>query len=374
MRILSIAIKELKQNLRDRKAMALMILFPIVLIVILGTAFSKVMGDNIDLGEIKVIYSVEGKGKVSESFEALKESLKQYNVSFTYTDNKKKAIEDMENSEYSCYVVFNENNKEIKLYKNDRYNFNASFIEGILNTFVQRYNVINEIAVVNPKVIPNIVKDDKANFVSLESLDKRHQPRAIDYYGVTMTTLIVMYAAMTAGYGMNSERVRNTINRMFVSPLRKQEIFAGKVIGFLLITMIQIGVVVVFGKYVIKVNWGDNIGIILAVLSAEIAMSISIGIAVSFFAKSEAAMTGILNLIIPITIFLGGGYVPIEQINSKVISGLSKISPVKWINDSMFNVIYRNDYGTVIPAILINIAIALVLLVFASLAFRREEV
>lgn len=374
MRILSIAIKELKQNLRDRKAMALMILFPIVLIVILGTAFSKVMGDNIDLGEIKVIYSVEGKGNVSESFDALKESLKQYNVSFTYTDNKKKAIEDMENSEYSCYVVFNENNKEIKLYKNDRYNFNASFIEGILNTFVQRYNVINEIAVVNPKVIPNIVKDDKANFVSLESLDKRHQPRAIDYYGVTMTTLIVMYAAMTAGYGMNSERVRNTINRMFVSPLRKQEIFAGKVIGFLLITMIQIGVVVVFGKYVIKVNWGDNIGIILAVLSAEIAMSISIGIAVSFFAKSEAAMTGILNLIIPITIFLGGGYVPIEQINSKVISGLSKISPVKWINDSMFNVIYRNDYGTVISAILINIAIALVLLVFASLAFRREEV
>ncbi|MGY0374560.1 ABC transporter permease [Clostridium sp. JNZ J1-5] len=374
MRILSIAIKELKQNLRDRKAMALMILFPIVLIVILGTAFSKVMGDNIDLGEIKVIYSVEGKGNVSESFDALKESLKQYNVSFTYTDNKKKAIEDMENSEYSCYVVFNENNKEIKLYKNDRYNFNASFIEGILNTFVQRYNVINEIAVVNPKVIPNIVKDDKANFVSLESLDKRHQPRAIDYYGVTMTTLIVMYAAMTAGYGMNSERVRNTINRMFVSPLRKQEIFAGKVIGFLLITMIQIGVVVVFGKYVIKVNWGDNIGIILAVLSAEIAMSISIGIAVSFFAKSEAAMTGILNLIIPITIFLGGGYVPIEQINSKVISGLSKISPVKWINDSMFNVIYRNDYGTVISAILINIGIALVLLVFASLAFRREEV
>ncbi|MEA4825575.1 MAG: ABC transporter permease [Clostridium sp.] len=374
MRILSIVIKELKQNLRDRKAMALMILFPIVLIVILGTAFSKVMGDNIDLGEIKVIYSVEGKGNVSESFDALKESLKQYNVSFTYTDNKKKAIEDMENSEYSCYVVFNENNKEIKLYKNDRYNFNAGFIEGILNTFVQRYNVINEIAVVNPKVIPNIVKDDKANFVSLESLDKRHQPRAIDYYGVTMTTLIVMYAAMTAGYGMNSERVRNTINRMFVSPLRKQEIFAGKVIGFLLITMIQIGVVVVFGKYVIKVNWGDNIGIILAVLSAEIAMSISIGIAVSFFAKSEAAMTGILNLIIPITIFLGGGYVPIEQINSKVISGLSKMSPVKWINDSMFNVIYRNDYGTVIPAILINIAIALVLLVFASLAFRREEV
>lgn len=373
MRILSIVVKELKHNLRDRKAMALMIVFPIVLIVILGTAFSKIMGDNIDLGEIKVIYTIQGKGNMSSAFDELKESLKQYDVSFTHTDNNEKAIESIQNSEYSCYVVFNENNKEIKLYKNDRYNFNASFIEGILNTFIQRYNVISKIVASNPKVIPEIVKDNKANFVSLESLDKGHQPRAIDYYGVTMTTLIVMYAAMTAGYGMNSERVRNTINRMFVSPLKKQEIFAGKVIGFLLITMIQIGVVVLFGRYVIKVNWGDNMGIILAVLSAEIAMSISIGIAVSFFAKSEGAMTGILNLIIPTTIFLGGGYVPLEEFNSKIIDTLSKISPVRWVNDSMFNVIYRNDYGTVIPAILINIAIALVLLVFASLAFRREE-
>lgn len=117
-------------------------------------------------------------------------------------------------------------------------------MEGILNTFVQRYNVINEVLKVNPSTIQEIVEENKVNYVTMESLDKNKQPRAIDYYGVTMTSLIILYAAMTAGFGMNSERVRRTGSRMLVSPVRKNEIFMGKVLGFLAVTIIEIAIVV----------------------------------------------------------------------------------------------------------------------------------
>ena len=41
MNIISIIIKEVKQSFRDRKSMAMMILFPIALIVVISAAFSS---------------------------------------------------------------------------------------------------------------------------------------------------------------------------------------------------------------------------------------------------------------------------------------------------------------------------------------------
>lgn len=374
MRILNIAYKDIIENLRDKRSMLIMTLFPIILILILGTAFSKVMSDSIDLGEIEVIYTVKGEGNVSKAFDSLKEELKDYKVSFTYEKDESKALNAIEDSNYSCYIVFDETNKEIKLYKNDRYNLNASFIEGILNTFVQRYNVISEIAMVNPRIIEDLNREKNVEYVKVQALDKKEQPRAIDYYGITMTTLIIMYASMTAGFGMSSERTRKTLNRMFISPLKKQEIFTGKVLGFLAVTMIQIAIVLAFGKFIIKVNWGDNILAIAAVLTSEIVMAVSIGISVSFIAKSEGAMSGILHMIVVFMIFLGGGYFPLEQFNSTTLDTVVKLSPIKWVNDAMFNSIYRNDFSKILPAILINLIIGLILIFISSMAFRKEEV
>jgi len=374
MSILNIAFKEIKERFRDKRTMLIMTLFPIILILILGTAFSKAMSDTIDLGKNEVIYTVKGEGNVSKAFDSLKEDLKNYKVSFIYEKDENKALKAIGDSNYSCYIVFDENNKEIKLYKNDRYNLNASLIEGILNTFVQRYNVISEIASVNPRAIGQLNSEKHPQYISVESLDKKKQPRAIDYYGITMTTLIILYASMTAGYGMSSERTRKTLNRIFISPLKKQEIFTGKVLGFLAITLIQIAIVLSFGKFVLKINWGDNILPVIAVLAAEIVMAVSIGVAISFIAKSEAAMAGVLNMVIVVIAFLGGAYFPIDQINSATLNAIARFSPIRWVNDTMFNVIYLGDFSKMIPTILINLIIGLILMLISSMAFRKEEV
>jgi ABC-2 type transport system permease protein len=374
MRILTIALKEIKQNLRDKKNLAIMTLFPIVLIVILGAAFSKVMGDSVDLGKIDVLYTIKTEGNVSTAFEGLKKDIDNLNVEFTKIDNIEEAKDSIKDSKYSAYVLIDDSSKEITLYKNERYDFNASIIQGILDTFKQSYNVIAEITLENPQVIPEIIKEDNSKYVTLEALDKKKQPRAIDYYGVTMTTLIILYASMTAAYGIKKEETLKTGNRMKVSPVTKGEVFAGKVLGFWLITVIEVAIVLLFSKYVIKVDWGNDMGVIFLILLSEIFIAVSIGVAVSYLTKSEGAMTGILNLLIPVMVFLGGGYVPLEQFNSGILTTLSKVSPMTWVNQSILNVIYANDFDKVMPAILINLGATLILLMVSSVAFRKGEV
>lgn len=373
MKILNIVIKEIKHNFRNKRVLAIMILFPIVLIVILGTAFSKVMSNDVQLGEIKVLYTVQGEGNVGKAFEDLQKGLKEYNVSFKETEDIKKAKESVQDSNYSCYLLVNEDSKEIKIYKNDRYYLDASFVEGILNTFVQRYNVINEIQEKNPRVIGEILKGSNKGFVKIEALNEKKEPRAVDYYGVTMTTLIVLYSAMTGAYAMKSEKNRKTEGRMMVAPIGKKEIFIGKILGALVVAILQIFIVIIFSKYVVGVNWGDNIVILLLVIGSEIIMAVSLGIGVSFLTKTESAMNGILNSIIPVMVFLGGGYVPLEQFNSEILNTISNFSPVRWVNSSILNIVFRNNYEKVLPTIAINITAAVILLVTASMLFRREE-
>lgn len=373
MKIFNIIIKEIKHNFRNKRVLAIMILFPIVLIVILGTAFSKVMSNDVQLGEIKVLYTVQGEGNVEKAFEDLQKGLKEYNVSFKETEDIKKAKESVQDSNYSCYLLVNEDSKEIKIYKNDRYYLDASFVEGILNTFIQRYNVINEIQEKNPRVIAEILKGSNKSFVKMEALNEKKEPRAVDYYGVTMTTLIVLYSAMTGAYAMKSEKNGKTEGRMMVAPIGKKEIFIGKILGALVVTILQIFIVIIFSKYVVGVNWGDNIVILILVIGSEIIMAVSLGIGVSFLTKTESAMNGILNSIIPVMVFLGGGYVPLEQFNSEILNTISNFSPVRWVNSSILNIVFRNNYEKVLPTIAINITAAVILLVTASMLFRGEE-
>lgn len=373
MKILNIIIKEIKHNFRNKRVLAIMIIFPIVLIVILGTAFSKVMSNDVQLGEIKVLYTVQGEGNVGKAFEDLQKGLKEYNVSFKETKDVKKAKESVQDSNYSCYLLVNEDRKEIKIYKNDRYYLDASFVEGISNTFVQRYNVINEISEKNPRVLGEILKENDKRFVKMEALNEKKEPRAVDYYGVTMTTLIVLYSAMTGAYAMKSEKNGKTEGRMMVAPIGKKEIFIGKILGSLVVTILQIFIVIIFSKYVVGVNWGNNIIILFLVIGSEIIMAVSLGIGVSFLTKTESAMNGILNVMIPIMVFLGGGYVPIEQFNSEMLNTISNFSPVRWVNSSILNIVFRNNYEKVLPTIAINITAAVILLVTASMLFRREE-
>ena len=83
---------------------------------------------------------------------------------------------------------------------------------------------------------------------------------------------------------------------------------------------------------------------------------------------------GILNTFIPVMVLLGGGYVPLEVMaqGGSFLYKLSDISPLKWINQSIFRVIYDNDFSLVPTAIMINLAAAAVFIMASSLLYKKE--
>jgi ABC-2 type transport system permease protein len=179
---------------------------------------------------------------------------------------------------------------------------------------------------------------------------------------------------MTASYGITKERVRKTYNRVLISPIKRYEFFIGKLFGSIILTIIQMIVVILFSKYVLNAYLGENMLIFGLIILAEIIMAVSLGQGIAFLVKNETAVSGLLNAIIPIMVLLGGGYFPLEQFGSNILTTVAKISPLKWINDALFKVIYANDYSRVLQAIFINLIVAVAFLMAASIKYREEKV
>ncbi|MBZ9608756.1 ABC transporter permease [Clostridium estertheticum] len=373
MNIISIIIKEVKHTFRDRKSMAMMILFPIALIVLISAAFKSEFTKTLDIGTPKVLYSIEGTGVVSDNLKtSFIEKGKEFKIEFTKMDNMDSAKKKLISKEYDAIIEMKSNNK-IEFYKSNVESLKAGVVESILSTYVQEFNVIVDISKVNPHIINSLLSDSNDNYSTINSLNKAIQPSSLDYYTIAEIALIIMYSGMTGLFGIASEKNSKTRDRILISPVKKYEFLIGKTIGGVIGTIIQIAIVILFSKYVLRANWGNDIFTVLLIFTSQIIMAISIGVGLGFIFKNENVANGVLNFIIPVMVFLGGSYMPVDGFGSKTFQSITYLSPVRWVNRSIFDVVYNNNYSKVSTAILINIGVAVIFLAISSLLFRKEN-
>ncbi|PRR77724.1 ABC-2 family transporter protein [Clostridium liquoris] len=374
MKFVIIALKEIKQNLRDKKSMAMMVIYPILLMIILGSALSGAFNDSISFKDTKVLYKIEGKKSISNNFNEFTKALNDLGIETIEIEDEKQAIEKVKDSTYECYIKVDENNKKINVYKNERYNFKSDLIQTILNTYVDRYNTMIEIYKENPKVLPKLTGEKEVNYVNEINVQRNRSPRAIDYYAVTMLTMIVLYAALSGAFAIGGEYIRNTFNRIMCAPIKKVEILGGKVLGNIIVTLLQSVIVVLFSKYVLKAYFGDDMFPIYLVILSEVIMAISMGVGVAFMTKKDTLCSALLNILIPFITFFGGGYVPIGDFKNNTINLISNLSPLKCTNDAIFTFVYSNNIHNIKTAIIINMIIAVVFLSISSLIYKRQVV
>jgi ABC-2 type transport system permease protein len=373
MNILRIMICNIKMNFRDKQGMALMILFPIILIIILGAEFSSEFnGDSSSYKNINVLYKTENNDKNSAFITFYNEG-KKMGINFTEAKSIEEGKRSIKNSNYACFVVDREGEGKLELYKNDRNNsIEAGIVEIVITSIAQRYNLTYEIAKVNPMYVNKMNDTSKINFVNSIEFQGRKQPRAIDYYSITMITLIIMYASSVGAWSIKEDKLTKTGMRIMASPVKKYEIMLGKLFGITIITVFQILTVFLFSKYLLRTYWGSDVLTVLGIMMSEIIMVICLGIGIAFIIKDEHIMTSVLNIAIPLIVFFGGGYIPLEVINNKTINILSHFSPLKWTNIAIFNVIYSNDYSYMPAAIAINLSISAAFILIAALMFKKE--
>lgn len=375
MRILRIIIKEFKQRMRDNKVNALMVLFPIVLIVVLGAAFSREFDNSIALKDEKVLYKVDVRENaqftdaLDSFFSALSE---QTGIVFEQAVDIEAAMTDTENHTYSALVHVTENPLQINLYKNERAGFSTTLMENALDGFIKSYDAMAVIADVNPAAFSKPEFQGQNAHVRISSLDKKEQPGSTDYYAITMLTLVLLYSSITGFWCIRGEIEQKTAPRILCSPTHSYELLTGKVIGNILVTIVQGFLVVIFSKWVLNANWGQDLISVALIIISYAVMAISLGVSLAFLIRSSEVASGILNTLIPVLAFFGGGYVPLSAM-SETFSKIGMASPVYWINTALFKIIYDADYSGMIVSLCINIGLATLFIIISALFSKRGD-
>lgn len=383
MRILHVAYYTILKNIRDKKSMASMLLLPIVLILILGTALSGAFKTtNLDI--IPVCYLNSDKGDMSRYFEdflnydEIKEILKVERVE-TF-DEGKKLVGD---KKARALIVINEGYSEdiksgkkanIEVYTNKYSGFSNSIVNNIIESYNESANTVGAMQRMGAF---GIEYRRTESIVESPIATNGKRPRAIDYYAVTMLVMILMYGTQYGCHGIGEDYLENKGKRIKTTPIKPYEQFIGITLGHIFTVMCQSVVLIVFTKYVYKANWGSNIAGILLISFTLSALSIALGIMFTVLMKDRMKASGVISLLVPIMTFLAGGYAPLN-VGDSIFAKVMYVSPNYLAHTALFNTIYGQPVTSNVQ--ILNTAecigilwvITIIMFIIASVSGRRE--
>ena len=107
-------------------------------------------------------------------------------------------------------------------------------------------------------------------------------------------------------------------------------------------------------------------------LLSEVFLALSLGLGISYIAKTPDASKMIIMIVIQLSSFFGGAYFKIE-IAAGILGFITNLSPLTWANQAITKLVYMNDLGAVVPAISLNLGISVLFLGIAIVSFQRRE-
>jgi|HigsolmetaAR203D_1030402.scaffolds.fasta_scaffold02833_2 ABC-2 type transport system permease protein len=375
MHLWNIAIKEIRLDVRDPRTLIFMLLFPIVLMLILGTALSGAFSGNVKVGELSLLYKSELGEPLAIYWDEFVQGLEREGVRVAEAAPDADGRERVRSGEFAAYAEVHDGG--IRFFGSAQNSLESSIVEGMLAAFADRVNLAGAVLMHAPDRIGAIaIGEDQgqaAGGIAIETgLDPDRKPGAMDYFGIVMTTMIALYASVSASNLMRGERVRKTALRLSAAPVSKWDIFAGKVLGCTVINATCLLLVFLFSKYAFQVYWGEHTGVALLVLLSEVILAVSLGLGCGYLFPDKGAIA-VLMIFIQLASMFGGAYFPIDMAGGGWLSKVAQLSPLYWVNSGMMELIYNEEMRKALLVSGANLAIAAILLGFSAVIMRKRE-
>jgi ABC-2 type transport system permease protein len=149
------------------------------------------------------------------------------------------------------------------------------------------------------------------------------------------------------------DRENGTYQRQFTTPTRKSVYFAGKILSRLLMGLIQMVILVFFGMYVLKVNWGNDPLLLILFLTVFSFTGTTLGLMLGAFAKTAKQADNITPLVSMLMAALGGAWWPLE-ITPPLYQTVVRVLPSTWAMLGFNGIILKGySFVEVLPEILV---------------------
>lgn len=378
MKILAIAWKDLSITFRDRNALLLMILAPLVLSFIIGASFGNFLlgGSSVPFDQIPVLVVNEDDGEMGEQFVAIMQAGELAELllvtEMTDLDEARAIVQRGEAraavhipAEFSTAVRGSTDSSSpaiIAFYADPTATVTPNIVRGIVMQIAHSFNtgaigaqvtveqLMGQTAVLGLALarLGTVLEEQigtqsgQANSgatinlrqISVGEIEEPVEISPFAFFAPSMGILFLMFAMMDSTRSILEEERAGTLPRLLTTPIAHSELLLGKVGGVFLAGIIQFVVFVVASRLLFQLNWGQSVsGLALMVLAIVLAYT-GLGLLIAAFARdvNQAAIFG--SVISLVFAALGGNFVNAQNF-PPWLDQLSKITINRWGIDGL---------------------------------------
>lgn len=381
--------KDLRLRLRDRSALVLGLLAPLVLAFIFNLIFGGAFGSDslITLG----VADADG-GQVAAAFQQMTEGLTEGGVIDVMAADTGDQLRDLvDDGTVGAGILLPEGVSEavaagseaelVVIGDVDRGTSQsvasavaAAFGSGVAD--VQRaLGATARIAgpEFDPTTIPELANRAAAMPPAMTVAPVEAANRVLDpttFFAASMAVFFVFFLVQFGVTGLLDEQREGTLTRLQAAPVPRWAVVVGKALTSFLLAVIALTVLAVASTFIMGADWGNPVGVALLILGVSAAATSIVGVVAAFARTPEGAGNSVA--VIAVTMgMLGGSFFPVAGAN-RVIEALSRLTPHAWFLQGLGALGAGDGLAGIVVPVLALLAFAIVTGLVATVLLKRK--
>lgn len=380
----------LKTLFRDKMLIFWTFAFPIILGTFFNMAFSNIENsEKLEIINIAIVDNDEFQNNelYKQAFKTLSDEENEDRLFNTQYISEEKAKELLEKDEISGYLKIEDSKPKVVIKTNG---INETILKYVTEEIIQtskivqdlvEKEVITEMASGNmqidyERIQQEILKIAQQEDVKLNNISNSNLSYTmIEYYTlIAMTCLYGGILGMTV-INNNLANMGEIGKRTSIAPISKGKIIISSLFASYITQLVGLAILFVYTIFVLKVDYGTNLPLIILLSLVGSLAGLTLGIAVATLIKSnENAKTGILIAITMLGCFLSGMMgITMKYIVDKNIPIINKINPTSMITDGFYSLYYYDTFDRYYLNIISLLIFSAIMILISIRGLRRQK-
>ena len=380
----------LKTLFRNKALIFWTFAFPIILGTFFNMAFSNIeSSEKLDIINIAIIKNDDFNN--NEIFKTAFEELSDKNnddrlfeTRYTTEEEAKKLLEDEEivgymklvNDEPKLTFTTSGINETIFKYVSEEITQTSNIIKYLSEEEIKKEMIAGNYNIDYESIYNRVIELTEEDNVRLNNVSNSNLSYTmIEFY--TLIAMACLYGGLLGAVAINQNlaNMTNQGKRVSVSPTSKGKIILSSVLASYITQLVGVALLFLYTIFVLKVDYGNKLGLDIALAMAGSLAGLSIGVAVATTIKSnDNVKTGIIIAITMLGCFLSGMMgITMKYIIDKNIPIINKLNPASMITDGFYSLYYYDTLDRYIFDIGSLLIFAFVLIAISYISLRRQK-
>lgn len=370
--------------------------FPIILGTFFSMAFSNIEKSEA-MGQVKIAIVNNKQYEVNNIYINAFKNLDVKNnddgiFNIKYLDNEEDAKELLEKNKVSGYLLIVDHDPKVVVNKNG---FDETIFKYAVEEIKETETMIINTAQIkgeeeikknpnetgnwnsfNVNVAGNVLKKIENYKANIKDVSRNNLSYTmIEFY--TLIAMACLYGGILGMVSINNvlANMSNNGKRVSVSPASKLKLVLSSVLSSYLVQIIGILLLFIYTIFVLKVDYGNNLVLIILLALTGSLAGLSLGIFVScMFKTSENTKTGIIIAFTMLGCFLSGMMgITMKYIIDKNVPIINKLNPASMITDGFYSLYYYDTLDRFFLNVVSLLIFSIILIGISMFSLRRQR-